>query len=674
MFILILACIFHHYALVNPALIATGKIEQCINENDNDSIDSLECETKVVITLSLTNNQGQVESLSTTTLTEIEDQNGEIRQLSNPWSIKLSKSDVFIRYPLSYIQTFNAKPTEIVVSTDSNMFGLNGCVDDPALNPTCGWARDVQGNIIEDSQGFCCSCSAFGTDTIRGLDGQCSMFGNDIETAHCLSFQGNNVWYSAYELNSAETYFEIIITVYRQDVETEEMIQETIILSPSNTGGVSNDGKLIAKLIGDLASYTATLSLNNYYFFVPSSPSNHQRVSNWLENSMLIEKSKVTLDGRECDKIGVSYYAFRYQSDKCTKSKGTCLNNQLEDYHINGENFAKDKVSNMVMLQNQETNQIYFSFIQDIIATSLVTLAISTDNIQFIINRVDGHIDNCQINNFESLTDNGYLRCLIFNDGTIESMFRLSIINCTNGIIPIQNKQFTVNPHLYPNGYNFTFNIHSQNILTSNHECNVILYDSLENIIDQKNIQFTSYQQTENRGNQEGYGQNTGSSSTGTAAEYSCESYCNSWYDIPCFVLKGCWEAIGKFIIILILIFAFTPWFIRFVFKRIKSSLNGDRSKSFVEYDAVVPERRRRKRKRSKKRGERDESHSKHRHKSKSKKRSKSRHKHKRKQKRSRSKRHKKEYVVLSPTDLQRSDDEEKSPKRILQDHPYLHD
>ena len=201
-------------------------------------------------------------------------------------------------------------------------------------------------------------------------------------------------------MNSAQTYFEIIVTVYREDVNTQETIQETIILSPSNTGGVSSDGKLIAKLIGDLASYTATLSLDNYYFFVPSSPTSHQRVSNWLENSLLIEKDLVTLDGRECDKIGVSYYAFRYQSDKCIKSKGTCLNNQLQDYHINGDKFAKDKVSNMIMLQNQETNEIYFSFIQDIIATSLVTISISTDNIQFIINRADGHIQDCQITEF----------------------------------------------------------------------------------------------------------------------------------------------------------------------------------------------------------------------------------------------------------------------------------
>eukprot|EP01084_Bolivina_argentea_P148193 259133_1 len=521
-----------------------------------------------------------------------------MRQLSQPWSIKLSKSDVFIRYPLQYIQTFNAKPTEVVISTDSNMFGLSGCEDDPNLNPTCGWARDVSGDIIEDSQGFCCSCSTFGTDTIRGLGGQCSMFGDDAETAHCLNFQHNNLWYSAYELEESEIYFEILITVYKQNSDStgisEEMIQETIILSPSNTGGASSDGKLVAKLIGDLVSYTNTLSLDNYYFFIPSSPNTNDRVRNWLPNSMLIEKNKVTLDGRECDKIGVSYHAFRYQTDKCIKEIGDRLNNQLEDYHDIGRYFAKDKVENVVMLQSQETNEIYFSFIEEIMQTSLVTLSISTDDIKFVINRADGHIEYCNINNFESLSwTHGLLECIIVNDGFVESMFRLSVVNCTNGISPIQNKLFTIDAGQQ---YNFTFNIYSENPLTSTHECNVILFDSLEAKVDEKLITFTSTQQNENRGAQEGNGQNTGSSATGTAVEYVCEDHCDSFYDITCFVVRGCWEAIGKLVIIAVMLFLFGPCLIRFIFKRVMSM----RRQYQQEYEPVSPHRRRDNRKKRK--------------------------------------------------------------------------
>ena len=54
----------------------------------------------------------------------------------------------------------------------------------------CGWALDEEGNHVEFSQGFCCSCSLAqqaGTadETQRGqLD--CALFGSGQSSAHCL--------------------------------------------------------------------------------------------------------------------------------------------------------------------------------------------------------------------------------------------------------------------------------------------------------------------------------------------------------------------------------------------------------------------------------------------------------------------------------------------------------
>lgn len=47
---------------------------------------------------------------------------------------------------------------------------------------------------------------------------------------------------------------------------------------------------------------------------------------------MFISKEGVTLDGSECDKIGVSFEAFQNQANKCGMIIGSCLKNQLEDY------------------------------------------------------------------------------------------------------------------------------------------------------------------------------------------------------------------------------------------------------------------------------------------------------------------------------------------------------
>ena len=47
---------------------------------------------------------------------------------------------------------------------------------------------------------------------------------------------------------------------------------------------------------------------------------------------MVVDKSYFTLDGSECDKIGVGYFAFQNQNNKCEVQSGSCLNNQI--YHL----------------------------------------------------------------------------------------------------------------------------------------------------------------------------------------------------------------------------------------------------------------------------------------------------------------------------------------------------
>ena len=55
-----------------------------------------------------------------------------------------------------------------------------------------------------------------------------------------------------------------------------------------------------------------------------------------MQNDMVsfgsVDKTKFTLDGNECDKIGVGFFAFNSQSEKCNVEAGSCLNNQI--YHL----------------------------------------------------------------------------------------------------------------------------------------------------------------------------------------------------------------------------------------------------------------------------------------------------------------------------------------------------
>lgn len=43
---------------------------------------------------------------------------------------------------------------------------------------------------------------------------------------------------------------------------------------------------------------------------------------------LVVSPDEITVDGDECDKLGVSYKAFVTQSERCNRPAGTCLNNQ----------------------------------------------------------------------------------------------------------------------------------------------------------------------------------------------------------------------------------------------------------------------------------------------------------------------------------------------------------
>ncbi|ETO22865.1 hypothetical protein RFI_14326 [Reticulomyxa filosa] len=207
-----------------------------------------------------------------------------------------------------------------------------------------------------DHKGFCCSCNLFGGETVRGI-GECPILGSGQQSAHCLSFAVDPLWYSGYSIGPCETFFQIGITVLRTN-DNSTQIQETVSISPQNTGATTQDGKIVVRLIGDLVSYQDAPDLNNLYYFCPSSPQTDPRVKNYLKNSMLIPQSAVTLTGQDCDKIGVSYYAFRYQSQACLKPVGACLSNQLEDFHNTG---LKISLNDMALFeQNKQKKEILF--------------------------------------------------------------------------------------------------------------------------------------------------------------------------------------------------------------------------------------------------------------------------------------------------------------------------
>jgi Male gamete fusion factor len=82
----------------------------------------------------------------------------------------------------------------------------------------------------------------------------------------------------------------------------------SLTLSPAVPRAVSSDKRVLAQLVGDLAPYRAYPVLTSQRLLMPTLTSlSLLRPAEWL----LVDPSMITLDGSECNKIGVGFSAFR---------------------------------------------------------------------------------------------------------------------------------------------------------------------------------------------------------------------------------------------------------------------------------------------------------------------------------------------------------------------------
>lgn len=221
--------------------------------------------------------------------------------------------------------------------------------------PTCGWYTESNGYIVPNSQvrdpwfsfsasfsthlkdqkGYCCSCSlgeVIGiSDEQSRANLDCSLFGSDASSAHCLRF--NDLWYDVFAVGQAEVHYDITISLLRFDEGSQSYVQEDMVLSPSKTIVTSATGDIVAKLIGDFAPFQQFPVFEEKLLMVASQPQDHPRVTAGVQDWMIVDKTLVELSGLECNKIGVSFEGFRTESGACRNRVGSCLRNQLEDFY-----------------------------------------------------------------------------------------------------------------------------------------------------------------------------------------------------------------------------------------------------------------------------------------------------------------------------------------------------
>ena len=514
---------------------------------------SLDCSQRIVVTLAVETGQNGTEEVHAS-LTHLQDKRhgggaAEV-ELEMPLRISLTKSEAIVRYPLTYLRSFNSQPREVIT-----LHGLGGCNDGAlAREPSCGWAVDSSGAAIDDSQGFCCSC---GLDQLLGVSSQatrseslsCNLFGN-TQSAHCLRM--DPLWYAAYQIGEPQLHFTIGIRSSRDDgTGSDGATEEHLELGPHMPGASSQDASVVAQLLGDFASYENELqSLGmTKYLVVPSQPATHPRYAAGTSSWLLIDKSDVTLDGTVCNMVGTSYSAFRHQSSRCGREAGSCLGNQIEDMQQADDQRIQHGETPMRRVtafedfepyQDSSTGAQYMAFTTQSMRSSVVTLTLNADNMRFVVSESSGRIDSIFVRDFEAQSDDGTLLALVTNTGRMNADYSLRV-DCSSGLLGIQARALSLMPSEQER---VSFALYVESGSAAGYTCNVHLHGSRQTLLDSKNVSFRTSQLVTDFGAQGG----TPVSAVGRSEEGSdklfkadaCSYWCKSFFDVACFMAFGC--------------------------------------------------------------------------------------------------------------------------------------
>ena len=544
------------------SLLSSSTIEKCINRDPSKNIT---CSSKLLLSLTIQNAELQGSDYIETTISQITDKDGNIQKFSSPIKITFSKTPVKVTYPSTYLQDFNYYPKEKIIQTSS--MNCKDSVTD--TDPTCGWAYS-NGNKIKYSQGFCCSCSllALSKDIKRGL--KCDGFLDTSASAHCMVY--DQLWFSAYKIDKYKLEYKIEINII--DTKDNQIIS-SLELSPQNIINSDENNNILVKLIGDfLPTDLFPRDLSDKFLLIPTRPKDNINVQSGSQRWMLIDKIKFSLDGNECDKIGVGYFAFNSQSEKCNVESGSCLNNQI--YHLLKSDIEKVKQGkNPEYLLKYDKNYEYSFYIDDINSRSfsyylkgnintLITLEINTDVLKFITNVSSGKIIHIYANDFITMSEDGYLEIGIMNTGYFNAQYFISY-DCNDNIISLSSDEIGLKPEeiKYLNK-----SLYTKSKIGKENKCIVALKNSIGEKIDFKLISFnTTNEEVFNNLNVSEINKNKGTFSEGKKM-LICEDICTKILDFNCYIQNSCWGILTTRLLIIIFVILILVIIIKY-FKKI---------------------------------------------------------------------------------------------------------
>ncbi|CAN6580718.1 unnamed protein product [Malus baccata var. baccata] len=501
---LILIC-FVHFLTPNEVdavqILSKSKLEKCEKNSDSGN---LNCTKKIVLNMAVPSGASGGEASIVAEIVEVEENSSQKMQTFRiPPVLTVNKSAAYALYELTYIRDVAYKPEEYYVKTrkcepDADAKVVKICYEMKMvtlLNTLSQYAV-----LVGLSGGYLHHAEMFVLDKL--MKGKAN-------TAHCVRFPGD--WFHVFAIGQRSVGFSVLI-----QVKTGSTVSE-VLVGPENRTAISNDNFLRVNLIGDFVGYTNIPSLEDFYLVIPRQfcilrfsyiaesfllilwkpgPGQPQDMGRNFSMWMLLERVRFSLDGLECNKIGVSYEAFNGQPNFCSSPLWSCLHNQIWNYWVADQNRIQRNQLPLYGVEgrferiNQHPNAGTHSFsigVTEVVNTNLL-IELSADDVEYVYQRSPGKILSINVPTFEALTQFGTATITTTNTGEVEASYSLTF-DCSSDVTLMEEQFFIMKPKEMSTR---SFKLYPPTDQAAKYVCAAILKDSEYKEVDRADCQFST--------------------------------------------------------------------------------------------------------------------------------------------------------------------------------------
>ncbi|XP_021809840.1 protein HAPLESS 2 [Prunus avium] len=469
--------------VVAVQILSKSKLEKCEKTSDSGN---LNCTKKIVLNMAVPSGASGGEASIVAEIVEVEENSSQkMQNFRIPPVLTVNKSAAYALYQLTYIRDVAFKPEEYYVKTRKCERDA-----DAKVVKICERLRDENDHIIEHTEPICCPCGPQ-----RRVPSSCGnvfdkLMKGKANTAHCVRFPGD--WFHVFGIGQRSVGFSVLI-----QVKTGSKVSE-VFVGPENRTAISNDNFLRVNLIGDFVGYTNIPSFEDFYLVIPrqGGPGQPQNLGRNLSMWMLLERVRFSLDGVECNKIGVSYEAFNGQPNFCSSPFWSCLHNQLWNFWEADQNRIERNQLPLYGVEgrferiNQHPNAGTHSFsigVTEVINTNLL-IELSADDVEYVYQRSPGKIVSINVPTFEALTQFGTATITATNTGEVEASYSLTF-DCSSDVTLMEEQFLIMKPKETTTQ---AFKLYPATDQAAKYVCAAILKDSDYKEVDRAECQFST--------------------------------------------------------------------------------------------------------------------------------------------------------------------------------------